>query len=189
VEERITPELGPAARAAVDRHLEAVADHLAAVMWECAFAIVRSAERKPAPEPRAESLDALVHRLYGEAGRIATQLEILRERTAAAAGGSESTPTGGEERAAKDEVPEEDSPRARPRRASMLDSPLRTLFKRTDDPPAAPRAPKPDGPSAAAPARFVRPAAPPVNGNARLIELARTVEQTAGHAPRLRGVS
>jgi hypothetical protein len=77
------PELGPEARRAIDRHLDSVGDHLVAVMWEMAFAIVRSSEQR-AEAARAAGVDNLVERLRSEAQRIADDLTRLRERSSAA---------------------------------------------------------------------------------------------------------
>jgi hypothetical protein len=157
--------MGASAREAVDRHLQAVADHLAAVMWECAFTIVRSAQHDaaaPAPPPMAESLEKLVRTLHGEADRLTRQLTALRRRSAPEA----------EPRPPLRPVAEPAAPR-RPRRASMRESGLGALFQRTEDPDDD-GDPRPDSPPALALAPAVAN-----GGNPRLIELARSVEACA----------
>jgi hypothetical protein len=159
------PEMGASAREAVDRHLQAVADHLAAVMWECAFSIVRSAQDEaaaPAPPPMADSLEKLVRTLHGEADRLTRQLTALRRRAAHAE----------EPRPPLRPVAEPAPPR-RPRRASMRESGLGALFQRTEDPEddSEPH-------SAGTPPVALAPV-PSNGGNPRLIELARSVERRA----------
>jgi hypothetical protein len=214
------PELGAEARKAVDRHLESVADHLVAVMWECSFAIVRAAEER-APDARPAGVDGLVERLQSEAERITDDLTALRARSAsppASAPPAPSiavtwTPADGlapepfdDEPEPKDEEPEEpedvepgdeDEPESEEpdpsgsgrRRASMHDSPVWSLFHRTESRERqAEREPEPEPKAKPKPKRKPKPAGPgepPASsgGNERLIELARRVEKRAGGAP------
>jgi hypothetical protein len=154
--------MGASAREAVDRHLQAVADHLAAVMWECAFAIVRSAEddaAAPPPPPMAESLEKLVRTLHGEADRLTRQLTALRRRSGPA---EEPRPP----------LVAEPPPPRRARRATLRESGLGGLFQRTGDP-------EDDSDPHRAPPPVALAPAPPPGGNPRLIELARSVELRA----------
>ena len=146
--ERAHGELSAQAQEAVDRHLSAVVDHVSAVLWEYAFAIVRSADGQYRREGETPTgADVVVERLRGEAERIGSELSALRQRSA-------------EPRRAAN---------GRSRRASMRESGVRVLFRRTEEPTEAP--PTPDE-----------------AGNARLVDLARSVEATAGRGPRFRRV-
>jgi hypothetical protein len=207
------PELGAEARKAIDRHLESVGDHLAAVMWECAFAIVRASDERAPDAARPTGIDGLVGRLQSEAERITDDLTALRVRSASPpppaapdpappppappvaatwtpADGlapepfdEEPEPEAPEEPdvpvPAEPEDPEPDPPGSGRRRASMHDSPVWSLFHRTDEPEPGEadetdEAEEPEEPGEPAPSS---------GGNERLIELARTVEKRAGGAP------
>ena len=165
--------MGPVSREAVDRHMQAVAEHLAAVMWECAFAIVRSAQHEvAAPEPPSmtESVEKLVRTLHGEADRLTRELTALRARSAP------------EDQPRPPLHPVAEPPPRRPRRASMRESGLGALFQRTEDPDED----GDPGRDAPPPVALVPSPAPPSGGNPRLIELARSVERRAA-GPWLQG--
>lgn len=116
---------------AVDRHLEAVAEHLGAVLWEYALTIVREAEahadaiRRAGPATAANAgfaagVDDVVARVRADAERLADELVDLRLRSTAAARPASSNGNGSRPRAT-----------SRPRRASLRDSPLAGLFEAT----------------------------------------------------------
>jgi hypothetical protein len=203
------PELGVEAREAIDRHLESVGDHLAAVMWECAFAIVRAAEER-APDVRPAGVDSVVQRIQSEAERITDDLTALRVRSASAPAPpvppSAVTWTPGDGLAPEpfDEEPEDEGPEpedAEPedlepeepepepygsgrRRASMHDNPVWSMFHRTESRGPKPEPePEPTPEPAPAPKPEARAQPPSSGGNERLIELARTVEKRAGGTP------
>jgi len=122
----------------VDEHLRAISDHLGAILWEHALAIVRAAESgEPlaAAEARASArrtMDALADRVADETGQLVTGLGGLRRRTTGDKDpASTGSPPDPQPEAGDQQDP--DGSQGGPRhRASLHDSPLSDLFQRTD---------------------------------------------------------
>lgn len=119
---------GPLQTPQVEEHLHAISDHLGAILWEHALAIVRAAEsgdRHAAAEARSSArrtMEALGDRMADETDELVSGLSALRRRST----GEPEPP------APPAEEPASEEPHGPTRRASLHDSPLTDLFQRTD---------------------------------------------------------